>query len=99
MSEPVIEPVIVLEGRAAAMSANCNVCDVPGPHPEPCDCPCRRARCIVNWLASPEGEAWSRRSFAPADHCSGGVLGGVIPQPWGKPWRPFNRKTREGRQS
>ena len=85
-----------LEGGAATMSANCNVCDGPGPHPEPCDCPCHGARCVAGWLATLEGEAWSRRSFAPADHYSGGVFGGVMPQPWGKPWRPFNRGTREG---
>jgi hypothetical protein len=75
------------------VSANCNVCDGPGPHPEPCDSPYHGSRSIVAWLASPEGEAWSRQSFAPAEASHLGVFGAVLPQPWGKPWRPYRRNT------
>jgi hypothetical protein len=69
--------------------ANCNVCDGAGPHPEPCDCPCHGSRAVVNWLASPEGEAWSRQTFAPVDASQFALFAAVLPQPWGKPWRPF----------
>jgi hypothetical protein len=47
---------------------------------------------VVKWLESPEGEAWSRETFAPADAFSAGVFGDVLPQPWGKPWRPSRER-------
>jgi hypothetical protein len=46
-------------------ASRCNACDQGCPG-YPCDCPCHGSE-IADWLASPEGEQWSRQTFKAGD--------------------------------